>query len=171
VAGEYIWTEVVAVHAETLHVRLGNNPWPTPVARDRVFTHVPESSPAERIRGLHRRRDEREHHPRPAEPVPFKPRVLSLRRAKVAELTLSGLDLRACHFVGAHGLDELRLERAQFSTPPAGWHTTPAGWRARWTRRATVAEEQLWRRERADRLKLVHPSTERSGTPACEYRT
>ena len=84
-------------------------------------------------------------------------RVVSLRRAKVAKLTLSDLDLSACRFAGAHGLDGLRLDRARFADPPAGWHTSPAGWRGRYTHRLTVAEEHLWRRQGADRSALVHP--------------
>jgi uncharacterized protein YjbI with pentapeptide repeats len=69
-------------------------------------------------------------------------RVVSLRRAKAADLTLSGVDLHACRFLGAHGLDQLKLERVEFASPPEGWRWLP---RLRWTRRQTVAEEHHWR--------------------------
>jgi hypothetical protein len=73
------------------------------------------------------------------------PRVVSLRRAKVAQVTLSGLDLRACRFAGAHGVDGMRLERTRFAQPPSGqWQ------RLRWTRRQTVAEEHHWRARHGD---------------------
>jgi len=75
-----------------------------------------------------------------APPEGFAPRVMSLRGAKVEQLTLSGVDLRACRFVGAHGLDRLRIERAPFAQPPSG----PLQSR-RWTRRQAIAEEHLWR--------------------------
>ena len=39
-----------------------------------------------------------------------RPRLLSLRRADVAGLTVSNVDLRACRFLGAHNLDKLRIE-------------------------------------------------------------
>jgi uncharacterized protein YjbI with pentapeptide repeats len=75
-------------------------------------------------------------------PSDYTPRVVSLRGAKVAELTLACVDLRACSFATAHGLDRLRLERGQLAQPP------PPGLRLRhpwWTRRQTVAEEHQWR--------------------------
>jgi hypothetical protein len=74
------------------------------------------------------------------------PRVVSLLGARVAELALSGVDLRACRFRGAHGLDGLRLEQVLFAETPRGWHRT-ARWPfwLRWTRRLAVAEEHRWR--------------------------
>jgi hypothetical protein len=78
-------------------------------------------------------------------PLGTPPRVVSLRRAKAARLTLSGVDLRACRFAGAHGLDGLRLERARLAQPPSGWRLRLR--RPRWTRRQTVAEEHHWRAE------------------------
>ena len=80
-------------------------------------------------------------------PEEFRPRVVSLRRAKVAELALSGVDARACRFVGAHGLDELKLERVRFALPPEGWQLVRRWRPVRWTRRQTVAEERHWREE------------------------
>jgi uncharacterized protein YjbI with pentapeptide repeats len=82
-------------------------------------------------------RDRRDSDGRPA------PRVLSMRRAKVANLTIAGADLRACRFAGAHRLDGLRLERVAFAQPPTGWRLR---WRrVWWTRRQTIAEEHHWR--------------------------
>jgi hypothetical protein len=69
------------------------------------------------------------------------PQVVSVRRAKVAQLTVSGLDLSACRFAGAHGLDRLRVERARFAQPPEPKRLA----RGRWTRRQTIAEEHHWR--------------------------
>jgi hypothetical protein len=68
------------------------------------------------------------------------PRLLSLRRADVAGLTVSNVDLRACQFAGAFNLDRLRMETA------GAFAHTPSGWR--WTARQTLAEEQRWRLER-----------------------
>jgi uncharacterized protein YjbI with pentapeptide repeats len=42
------------------------------------------------------------------------PRVKSLQRANVGNLTLSELDLKESHFVGAHNLDGLRFESVEF---------------------------------------------------------
>jgi hypothetical protein len=71
-------------------------------------------------------------------------RVVSLRGAKVARLTVSRLDMTVCAFAGAHGLDELRLEGVDFARPPTGWRRykhLPV----RWTTRQTIAEEHQWR--------------------------
>jgi len=74
----------------------------------------------------------------------YEPRVVSLRRAKVARLTLSRVDLSGCRFASSHGLDELRLEQVQFAQPPTGWRQRGRRW-GRWTRRRTIAEEHRWR--------------------------
>jgi Pentapeptide repeats (9 copies) len=72
------------------------------------------------------------------------PRLTSVQRARVSTLlTLSGLDLSACRFARAHGLDRLRLERCILGGPPRGWQRSLR--HARWTARETVAEEHLWR--------------------------
>jgi uncharacterized protein YjbI with pentapeptide repeats len=72
-----------------------------------------------------------------------RPRLLSVRRADVAGLTVSNVDLRACRFLGAHNLDKLRLEGEQlFAGPPGRWYLT---------RRQTLAEEHHWRHDRLDR--------------------
>ena len=49
------------------------------------------------------------------------PRLVSIRRTKGANLTITGADLRACRFEGAHGLDRLRLERVRFARRLSGW--------------------------------------------------
>jgi hypothetical protein len=83
----------------------------------------------------------------PEEPAP---RLLSMRRAKAANLTITGVDLRACRFEGAHGLDRLRLERVRFAETPSGWQRSKGRRVAvRWTRRLAIAEEHQWRAERA----------------------
>jgi hypothetical protein len=64
-----------------------------------------------------------------------RPRLVSLRRADVAGLTVAGVDLRACRFAGVHHLDQLRVEEADFGYTPTGW---------RWTTRQTIAEEHHW---------------------------
>jgi uncharacterized protein YjbI with pentapeptide repeats len=69
-----------------------------------------------------------------------RPRLLSLRRADVAGLTVSNVDLRACRFLGAHNLDRLRIEGdARFGGTANAW------W---WTTRQTIAEEHHWRSSR-----------------------
>jgi uncharacterized protein YjbI with pentapeptide repeats len=65
-----------------------------------------------------------------------RPRLISVRRADVAGLTVAGMDLRACRFAGAHHLDQLRVEQSDFAYTPIGWQ---------WTTRQTIAEEHHWR--------------------------
>jgi hypothetical protein len=65
------------------------------------------------------------------------PRLLSVEGADLSNLTMAGIDLSACRFVGAYDLDKLHIDG-----PPTFAHT-PAGWR--WTRRRTLAEEHRWR--------------------------
>jgi uncharacterized protein YjbI with pentapeptide repeats len=82
------------------------------------------------------------------------PRVLSLRHANVANLVFADVDLRACRFIGAHNLDQVRLEGGDvsFALPPphlqVGWAIPPVWW---WTRRRTVAEEHIWRQQQRKR--------------------
>jgi len=69
------------------------------------------------------------------------PRLLSLRRANVAGLTVGNVNLADCRFAGAHNLDKLRLEAgAVFGLSPAV---------AGWERRQVIAEEAAWRAARA----------------------
>ena len=76
--------------------------------------------------------------------------VLSLRDARVGQLSLAGVDLRRCRFARAHGLDDLAYERAEFAEPPPGWRWIR--WRpVRWTRRRTIAEEHQWRAARTEK--------------------
>lgn len=73
------------------------------------------------------------------------PRIRSLKGAKLATLTVSGADLEDCLFIGAFGLDGLQLDRVRFAQPPKRWSFRLR--RQRWTRRRTLAEEHLWRRD------------------------
>jgi hypothetical protein len=75
------------------------------------------------------------------------PKVLSLRGARVIDLALSGVDLRSCHFRGAHGLASIRLEQVLLAEPPERWTKARRPWpfRIRWTRRAAIPEEHWWR--------------------------
>jgi uncharacterized protein YjbI with pentapeptide repeats len=70
------------------------------------------------------------------DPVQGRPRLVSLRRADVTGLTIANVDLRACRFLGAHHLDELRVQESNVAYSPRGW---------RWTTRQTIAEEHHWR--------------------------
>ncbi len=64
------------------------------------------------------------------------PRVVSLRWANVGCLALSYVDLQPCRFLGAHGLDGLRLEHdVKFARTP------PRRLGGKWSRRQTLAEE------------------------------
>jgi uncharacterized protein YjbI with pentapeptide repeats len=74
------------------------------------------------------------------------PQVVSLRGARVVDLALSGVDLRACHFRGSYGLASVRLEQVLLAEPPEGW-TKARRWSLpiRWTRRVAIAEEHQWR--------------------------
>jgi hypothetical protein len=63
-------------------------------------------------------------------------RLLSVRGADVAGLTVAGVDMQACRFRDAHHLDQLRAEGSKFANTPR---------RRRWTKRRTIAEEHQWR--------------------------
>jgi Pentapeptide repeats (9 copies) len=66
-----------------------------------------------------------------------RPRVLSVRQSRVENLAMSGVDLRACRFARAQGLDELRIEAdCAFPQSPDS---------RRYTSRRTLAEEHAWR--------------------------
>jgi uncharacterized protein YjbI with pentapeptide repeats len=51
----------------------------------------------------------------------WRPQISSLDRANVGSLTLSSVDLTACRFGGAHNLDGLRFEGADFPTIRNVW--------------------------------------------------
>jgi uncharacterized protein YjbI with pentapeptide repeats len=70
------------------------------------------------------------------------PRIVSVRRTDVANLTLSRVDLRPCRLATAVNLDGLHLEEARFASTPPGW---------RWTKRQSIAEEHEWRASRGGR--------------------
>jgi uncharacterized protein YjbI with pentapeptide repeats len=66
-----------------------------------------------------------------------RPRLMTLKKADVENLALENVDLRACLFAGAHGLDRLRLEgNCEFAEPPRF---------LRYTNRRVLAEEHYWR--------------------------
>jgi uncharacterized protein YjbI with pentapeptide repeats len=78
-----------------------------------------------------------------ARQVSERPRLLSLRRANVAGLGLSGVDLSDCRFAGAHNLDKLRLDADVL------WLISPAS--LKWDWRTVIAEERSWRTGRSSR--------------------
>jgi hypothetical protein len=65
------------------------------------------------------------------------PRLVTLSGAQVGALSLANVDLRACQFFGAHGLESLSIEAS------CEWSRTPAE-RLR-VDRETIAEEHAWR--------------------------
>jgi uncharacterized protein YjbI with pentapeptide repeats len=67
------------------------------------------------------------------------PRIVSLRGAVVGGVTLSNVDLGACRFAGALGLDGMRIE------PTCGFASMP---KRRYSQRDVIAEELEWRSER-----------------------
>ena len=90
-----------------------------------------------------------------------RPRLLSLRRADVAGLTIANADLRACQFLGANNLDKLRVEDdTSFGYTPGPW------WR---TRRQALAEERHWRATRTAATGAT-PPVDRSGWYPALYR-
>jgi uncharacterized protein YjbI with pentapeptide repeats len=60
------------------------------------------------------------------------PQLVTLRGAQVADLALSGLDLRVCRFLGSHGLECIRIESS------CRWPHVSRRWRID---RETIAEE------------------------------
>jgi hypothetical protein len=65
------------------------------------------------------------------------PRLLSVEGTDLSNVTLVGLDLSACRFVGAYNLDQLHIDG------PPDFAETPSKWR--WARRRTLVEEHVWR--------------------------
>jgi hypothetical protein len=90
------------------------------------------------------------------------PRLVSLRRADVADLVLADLDLSPCLFAGACGLDRLHIDALPRLAP------APTGWRRRgripwrWTPRLTIAEEHRWRARQGERGEGWNPAQCRS---------
>jgi hypothetical protein len=66
------------------------------------------------------------------------PKLITLRGAHVAHLSLSDVDLRACRFLRAHGLETINIESS------CRWPRTPR--RLRYSDRETIAEEHYVRR-------------------------
>lgn len=77
--------------------------------------------------------------------IPSTAALVSLERAVVAGVTVSGLDLTRCRFHGAHGLDELRIDPGCTFASSRDELVTPASWlRPRLhTRRRIIADETL----------------------------
>jgi hypothetical protein len=88
-----------------------------------------------------------------------RPRLVTVRGAHVAALALSDVDLRACRFFGAHGLQSLDIEAS------CNWPHTPGY--PRYIYRETIAEEHDWRGERWDQLSTQPPAwlERRDGPP------
>lgn len=79
------------------------------------------------------------------EAIPSTAALVSLERAVVAGVTVSGLDLTRCQFHGAHGLDKLRIDPGCTFASSRDELVTPAAWlRPRLhTRRRIIADETL----------------------------
>lgn len=77
-------------------------------------------------------------------PGGVRPRLVSLEGLDASTLVLSRVDLGICRFRRARNLGGLVVDDLRRSLP-----TSPMTWR--WTSRAVVAEEVLWRQSRADR--------------------
>jgi hypothetical protein len=78
-----------------------------------------------------------------------RPWLSSLARANIASLEVADIDLQACRFAGAHGLDGVRIETPNLFSRSPTWKISrwlvvlPVVWR--WTQRQTLAEEHFWR--------------------------
>jgi hypothetical protein len=66
------------------------------------------------------------------------PRLVSLERARIADVVVSAIDMRPCRFRAAEGIAALSLEATQEFAPAPWWHS----------RRQALAEEHLWRSQR-----------------------
>jgi len=81
-----------------------------------------------------------------------RPRLISLRQANVGSpgvLAVANVDLSACRFFGASGLDQLRVEAdCLFAKPPRGWRHGDGKYHRRYTRRRTLAEEHHFWQDR-----------------------
>jgi uncharacterized protein YjbI with pentapeptide repeats len=74
------------------------------------------------------------------------PSIVSLQWAQIADLGVSGVDLRGCCFEGAQGVANLRLEQVLLAEPPKGWkRARRLPLPIRWTRRVAIADEHWWR--------------------------
>jgi hypothetical protein len=80
-----------------------------------------------------------------------RPRLLSMRRVDVENLTIPGdFDLSRCLLRGAHNLDRLRVDASkQLAATPKRWWST---------RRHAIAEEHLWRQSRNPSQRWYPPS-------------
>jgi hypothetical protein len=82
------------------------------------------------------------------------PKLLSLRGARVAHLSLANLDLTDCHFFGAYNLDQLHLE------PGVTFGITKRArlMRQTWELRQVIAEERAWRVQRSPSTRWSVPA-------------
>jgi hypothetical protein len=75
------------------------------------------------------------------------------------------MDVRACRFVDAHHLDQLRVEESDFAYTPTGWQ---------WTTRQTIAEEHHWRADQRagghDALAIAHAADDEADGDRGWYR-
>ena len=78
----------------------------------------------------------------------------SLIHANVNELTLVDVDVGNCEFLGAAGLDKLRVGQDSFKWTERWWRYGPM------TRRRIIAEEQRWRDAHDTRCGKTRHSTE-----------
>lgn len=77
------------------------------------------------------------------------PSIATLKDADLSNLSLSGMDLSKCYFIGSHNLDKLRLDGdVRFARAPRRRIrlTRPSNL-SFWSARRMVFEEQQWRRE------------------------
>jgi hypothetical protein len=76
-----------------------------------------------------------------------RPHVVSVVGASLGVAAFDALELSACEFASAHGLDGLNTEGCVFATTPAGWSRLGRfPYWTRWDRRDVIAEECEWRR-------------------------
>jgi hypothetical protein len=92
------------------------------------------------------------------------PRVSSLRGCDVRNLVLADVDLRACQFLGAYNLEQLRIEGKAFTSSPKGLRHGPWPLLWGWTHRRVLAEEHRWRAtyERGTRRSGWYPTEARA---------
>ena len=116
-------------------------------ARPAIITAAPHTGEfdEERLAAICEGRDAPDDPDEPQRPGRSEiPRMVSLRRTDVANLTLADVDLHACRFDGAHNLPALRIEGTDV------FERTPRSYRG--TRRQAIAEEHEWRRDHPRRL-------------------
>lgn len=123
--------------------------------RDRLTRELIDPQTASLGRDSEQSRGKRKEQHSAMEAVHSTPRchVTSLTRANIGELVLSDVVLDACKFVGALGLDKLRVG------PGCSFRQTPQWWRGKWRkdqRRQTQWRNRQWRKwRRMARLRIA----------------